>query len=448
MPMYPGQRFQAIMRIYYVGNVQMTLEDLPLLNLEGFEKQGSIIIREGEAGGYSYQEILQAYDTKEPGNFNVGRSVIAGMIQQEKGVVVKGEASLDPSVIQVIAFPEESRPPSFDGVLGPAGMEVSLVSSPTMDEGDTLKLSIKISDEAQPSTVHLPDLSCQPGFDGFFRLSDTPPAVETSGNSKTFVVEMRPVSASITKIPAIEFSYFDLLSKNYVVVPSQEIPIVVKSIDLPPISSSLSPVDRNWKKLLENPPFPPIFPAIAMEPPFAEGYKLYRQGEAAESVVKREKAFNRALEVFEEGLGSVKNLEVKGVLYYNIGNVFFQLERPAMAVYYYYLSMATGSSPDYAKKNLLLALKILGVKEGELSTSLSQSLLFYFTPLQGVVVEAATLRTGAGGEYPYLDRQPSLPGTLTEVYSISDDGEWLKISYDEKRAGFVEYKKIRLIPQF
>lgn len=488
-PLYPGQRFQAIMKIYYVGKVQMTREDLPLLNIKGFEKQGSIIFHEGQEGEYSYQEIIQVYEVKKPGKFKIDSSKIAGNVQLQDSLV-KGEASLDPMTIEVAPFPEEGKPPSFDGMLGPAIVDVSLISPSTMNEGDLLKLAIHISGDVQLSTVVLPQLLCQPGFGGFFRLSDSPPTVEVKNDAKTFVVELRPLSASIENIPPIELSYFDLNLKKYVTTISKEIPITIKAVDLPPLSSRLAVIDTDWKKVFENPPYPPIKPPIPLGPPFLESFKLYQQGEAAENVVDRERKFNAALDLSEKDLQKVNNIELAALLHYNIGNIFFQLEHPAMAAYHYYASMATGKAPEEVKTNLNLALKILGVTEGQLNIHSDNSffrwtliasilglvmmtifrrwnklffrigsviltlgivggvvlsMLFYFIPLQGVFIEAATLRTGPAEKYPYLDRQPILAGTLVKVYDITSDGEWLKISYEDKGMGFVEERKIRLV---
>ena len=490
-PLYPGERFQAIMKIYYVGKVEMTEENLPLLNLEGFEKKGSIILHDGRKGEYSYQEIIQRYEAKTPGTTVIKRSEIAGNIQLSDGTIVQGKAFLEPATITVAAFPEEGKPVSFDGMLGPVSIDVGLSSAETVNEGDTLKLSIKMEESAQVSTIHLPQLLCQPGFSGFFRLSDSPPSVIAGDNSKSFIFELYPLSASLSKIPSLEFSFFDLTTKTYKAFISKEIPITVHAVNLPPISPKPLPVGIDWKKVFKNPPRLQIEMTLPLGQSLLQGFKLYREGEEATVITEKERLFNEALDFFEKKKSDLKKSSELALAYYDLGNTFFQLEQPAMAIYYYYLAEETGKSPKELEKNMSEALKLLGVRKGKIISGdndclvifsavllilsvplflLSRRgsyffwtgiffcfsglvvggaawLLFYFTPLQGVLIEPATIRTGPGEQYPYLDLEPLLAGYLIDAYDLSADGKWVKVEDDQKRMGFIELSKIRFITQ-
>lgn len=234
-PLYPGQRLKFVYYYYYKGNIGLTKEQLPLLDAKGFLKIGDKEIKDYTVGENSVREITQVVEAVKPGHFSFGPSIVEGLAYQDNasGKTEYGNTTLKSEVpdmsVNVEPFPSAGKPASFNGAVGEFNFDVSLLNSPTITVGDKINLSIKISGKTSDWTgLPLPELCCQPGFSGLFSLSDIPPKEEIKQDSKTFIVEFRPLSDQIKEMPSIEFSYFDPTKRKYVVLHSQPIPLTVK----------------------------------------------------------------------------------------------------------------------------------------------------------------------------------------------------------------------------
>lgn len=234
-PLYPGQKVKLSYFYYYSGNIELSQEELPLLEAKGFRKIGEKDIKDYEENGKSVREISQEIEAINPGEFTFGKSIIAGVAYEEDDLgrrtylqsKLQSEA---PSITIVVKpFPSKGRPASFNGAVGQfSSFEAKLLSAPEMDVGDKISLSIDIKGKTSDwSRLSLPDLCCQPGFSGLFKQSDIPPIGIVQDGNKHFEVEMRPLSSNIKQIPSIEFAYFDPFSISYKTLHSDPIPISV-----------------------------------------------------------------------------------------------------------------------------------------------------------------------------------------------------------------------------
>ncbi|MDP1835533.1 MAG: hypothetical protein Q8K75_06335 [Chlamydiales bacterium] len=235
-PFYPGQHATVKYRIYYNRNIELTEEHLPLLEAEGLQKIGEKEVSDAQTDVYTVQEISQEVRITEPGTYTFGPSVIEGVSYSEDRF---GKRKYDkqrlraiaPAVsVEAVAFPEQGRPASFTGAVGQFIMKGRLLTLPKLDMGEKVEVGVRISGGPDVEDVVMSDVSCQPGFSGFFQIGDYPPFEQRDKLSKEFILNFRPLSAHITEVPTIEFSYFDPAVRQYKTLRTEPIPIEVRSL--------------------------------------------------------------------------------------------------------------------------------------------------------------------------------------------------------------------------
>jgi hypothetical protein len=230
-PLYPGQRAWLVYKFYFKGSIALTTETLPLLDAKGFEKVGDKQIKNYQENGLDVQEIDQEIQAVNPGTYTFPGSTIEGYVYSEnsakKRVYYKPKlsTSTEPVTINVAAFPTQGRPSTFNGAVGEYTFQTSLLTPSTVAINDKMRLAINIGGIGEISTVDLPDISI---LKSFFRMSDLPIAGEVKNNTKTFIVEIYPLSTAIKEIPALTFSFFNPSIGRYDTVYSEAIPIKVQ----------------------------------------------------------------------------------------------------------------------------------------------------------------------------------------------------------------------------
>lgn len=234
---FPGQRFALIYRIYYQQDIETSLRQLPVPTGQSFRAIGGQAVENYRSGGFYIQEIRQELEALIPGEYKIGPAVIEGYIYEQdffgrrilKQPRLRAEA--DPLTVKVEAFPENDRPPSFNGAVGNFSIQARLLSNYQVSVGDKMELEVTIYGEGQVESVNLPDIGRQTNFKGRFRLSDLPPTGEHEGQSKRFIVELRPLGVGIDSIPPIQFSFFDPRAKVYRTTRSEPIGINVSGLE-------------------------------------------------------------------------------------------------------------------------------------------------------------------------------------------------------------------------
>jgi hypothetical protein len=234
-PVFPGQRMQLVYRIWYNRDIDLSVSSLPFLYVKELKKIGDEQIRDFQEGDFTVQEIIQEVEASQPGTFRLGPSVIEGYMYEmdEKGQKIyqtdplRSEAPVQEIVVS--PFPIENQPASFNGAIGKLNIQLTKPSSTTVLIREIIKLPIAISGASNLEDLHLPDLACQPGFSGFFAISDLPPPGQIEGQIKYFNVELAPLSSLTTAIPSLEISSFDPATQQYVIWRSTPIPLTVKA---------------------------------------------------------------------------------------------------------------------------------------------------------------------------------------------------------------------------
>lgn len=233
-PLYPGQRARLVYYITYNQNIDLTTSDLPLLYPADFYKIGDTQIKEVQDSGITIQEISQEIEAVKPGTTHFKRSMIEGYAFEESTSGKKHYqshklyAEAPPIDVVVAHFPKENQPLSFNGMIGPSEIETAMLSGNEFMIGGKIELQISIKGAHNPEEIAVPNISCQPGFSGFFIFDDLLPAGIIKDSFKIFTMELRPTSTLIKEIPAIEISSFNPDTEDYLIYHSKPITIDVK----------------------------------------------------------------------------------------------------------------------------------------------------------------------------------------------------------------------------
>lgn len=260
-PFYPGQRLKFVYKIYYRGDVKLTKEVLPLLNAKGFTKIGGLNEESSWFKGFRVSTFTQEVEATAPGNYSFGTSILEGIINGKKNV----KTVVDPFTVTISPFPQKEKPASFTGAIGNFTVKARLISSSHVSIGDIIQLEIVFTGNGNLALIKLPELSCEPGLYGFFTPTATPPYATIKENSKTFTVELVPLSALEQKIPALTFSIFNPKTKKYEDIKTQPIPLTIASpplpkIQRPPLKKAMPAAWEEEKVLFSNLPLQPSHP--------------------------------------------------------------------------------------------------------------------------------------------------------------------------------------------
>lgn len=232
--LYPGQRITVGYRFLFNYSVDLVEENIPLLEAKGFRKIGGKETKDFTKDSLNVFEATQVIQAIEPGEYSFKPGILAGRayrtdrLGRKEYAKTESRAESQSLTIQVLPFPEEGKPTSFNGAVGETlEFSASLLTSNEVTVGDKMELLLTIEGNGELAGMPMPEVCCQPGYSGFFRLSDLPPMEEVSEMKKTFSVEMRPLNALMAELPSLEFSYFNSKSKKYTTLRSAPISITV-----------------------------------------------------------------------------------------------------------------------------------------------------------------------------------------------------------------------------
>ena len=233
-----------------------------------------------------------------------------------------------------------------------------------------------------------------------------------------------------------------------------------------------------------------------------EAHLEYAKGETANTVGKREDAFNRSLSDYIDLEKRYHPVYGNGKLYFNIANSYFQLGNYPFAVLYYNKAKKLMPRNEMVERNLSTALGKIGLSEKQedsvfqkifffhFFTSVSErlQLLFlfsfaaflsftfyiwsrkeafvkvgkfcsfigliilvsytyshYLSPIEAVIVKSSALYRDSGFQYAKVQDEPVLSGKKVEVLDVINNGEWLKVRLQSGELGYVPQEAIRII---
>ena len=232
-----------------------------------------------------------------------------------------------------------------------------------------------------------------------------------------------------------------------------------------------------------------------------EANNSYLAGEEAKNISQRQKAFNKALQLYSQLEKEHHPTFGNGHLYFNIGNLYFNLEEYPLAILYYSRALPLMPRNTSLEHNLQIAQDKIGLALVE-ETSVFQPLLFlhhdfsfpermqiftgliaitvllaslyiwvpnrwtktfsivaiscafimlaslsystYFHPIEGIIIRSSLLYRAAGTNYETVSNEPVLSGMKVEVLEVLDEGRWLKVITATGELGFIPAPTVRL----
>lgn len=131
----------------------------------------------------------------------------------------------EPLKITVKPLPEEGRPASFSGAVGNFKVEAH-VDTQNFVQGQPFTLKIKFDGDGNAKLIDLPKIQWPEAFEIYDTKADS--RFFQSGKSyKEFTLLVIPKQAGVSRIPPLEFSYFDPVTATYKTTQTQEIALQV-----------------------------------------------------------------------------------------------------------------------------------------------------------------------------------------------------------------------------
>jgi len=135
--------------------------------------------------------------------------------------------SLDLDVDDV---PEQGRPDWYSGAVGEKFVIGARVRPDRGRVGDPLTLSVTVDGRGNLEDVGAPDYSEFEPLSSAFRIEK--PVAESIAGARVFTYVLRPFDASVTAVPSLPFSYFDLERGRYATLHTEELPIEVDEVEV------------------------------------------------------------------------------------------------------------------------------------------------------------------------------------------------------------------------
>jgi hypothetical protein len=142
---------------------------------------------------------------------------------EQRQLVVKSDG-ID---LEVKPLPDASKPKNFDGAVGKFELKTGPVPG-KIKAGDPVTLSLKIAGRGNFERVNAPRMVDEPGWRGYPASGKFTPDDDVGiSGEKVFEMAVIPDEKK-TKLPAIEFSYFDPFTEKYVTLSAERLPIMVE----------------------------------------------------------------------------------------------------------------------------------------------------------------------------------------------------------------------------
>ncbi|MCH1429947.1 MAG: BatD family protein [Chlamydiales bacterium] len=234
-PVFPGQTVTVGYKISInrsLGPIEWTDQDFPLLNLEAFKPKGEVSVSESLNGRYAVKTISQKVQAIKPGSYTLEPGFISGREfrqdffgQRSYGDILAAKS--ENLTIELLPFPDEGKPASFNGIIGNFSVKEELVGKSELLLGDKLVLKLEIYGDEHFEDVELPAFHLLPEFKMNFRFNNFLADSQVRDDRKVFIIEMRPINQEVKEIPPISFAFFDPEKQQYIETSTKAIPIKV-----------------------------------------------------------------------------------------------------------------------------------------------------------------------------------------------------------------------------
>lgn len=187
----------------------------------------------GRETRYFVYSLTREFEPRRAGTFELQPTSVKGtFVSGIHNGRMAGELVFDlggGATVTVDEPPIEGRPAGWSGAVGSRFSLRAELAPVRVRVGDPMTLTLALSGLGNIEQVKSPDLAADPELAAAFRVQN--PTRELVDGSPLFTYSVRPVADSVTALPSIGFSYFDLDKERYVTVRSEPIPVVVDRID-------------------------------------------------------------------------------------------------------------------------------------------------------------------------------------------------------------------------
>ncbi|MFO0939540.1 MAG: BatD family protein [Pirellulales bacterium] len=159
-------------------------------------------------------------------------SVVRGRLQGEE-LFSKSQ----PVTVEVKDVPATGRPASYIGAVGKISL-VAELSPTTAHVGDPLTLAITLNGFGQLADAQPPKLDALKAITDSFKVYEG--TTQTTDESKKFSYSLRALNSSVTQLPEIEVSYFDVDSEKFVAIKTPPIAVTITEAERLSSSSVIS----------------------------------------------------------------------------------------------------------------------------------------------------------------------------------------------------------------
>ena len=261
---YVGEVIPIEIRIYFDANVRVQTNGLPTFTSEGFTVQKLTQPRQEQVEKNGRRYNFVSYKTSitpvKSGKLVLGPAELpyVAMVPQRRkiqhpnmggnmddffnddmfngmlGGYTQEQLTVKSSTadLEVKPLPKVDQPGSFSGAVGQFSLTTE-ASPLKLNIGDPVTLKLKISGRGNFDQLSAPRMAEESGWRSYppsnkFTADDD---VGTSG-SKVFEMAVIPDDKK-TKLPAVEFSYFDPMTEKYVTLNADRLPITVEGQSAP-----------------------------------------------------------------------------------------------------------------------------------------------------------------------------------------------------------------------
>lgn len=276
---YVGEAVPVVVRLYVDKRIRWRIEEMPVLEGEGFTKvkfprpRDGVIQKDGRE--YDVMTFRTSISPSKAGKVTLGPmdvSFVASIPRAKRararspldlfdngffddpfgpfGQMERKKVTADPVELDVKPLPSAGRPADFSGAIG--NFQLSVEGSPKQVKvGDPVTLKMYISGSGNFDRVNAPELVDRKGWHAYEASNVFSPNDEILTNgTKTFEMAVVPEEKK-TQMPQVRFSYFDSDTEKYVTLTSEPSPLTVEGGALP--APAPAPVA---KAELEPPPAP------------------------------------------------------------------------------------------------------------------------------------------------------------------------------------------------
>jgi tetratricopeptide (TPR) repeat protein len=222
---YVGERVELGLTLY-IGNVRIRDLQYPVIAADGvtLDKFSKPVEGNEVVNGQRYHTVAMrtTMTPVRPGPVDLNASMAMNVLTGRRGMdplfdqffpadAKPVEVKAEPTVISVLALPEQGKPADFTGAIG--SFDFTLTAQPTeLDAGDPVTLRMEITGAGNLANVASPSVTVDERFRAY---EGQPVKGEDSAERRVFEQVVIPQRADVRELPAVRFSFFDPETRAY-----------------------------------------------------------------------------------------------------------------------------------------------------------------------------------------------------------------------------------------